>query len=930
MILTSTLLLLAVSAQEPAFPAYSQNCEDDAGPRWTDDREHFGDGFYWSQSHARAVLNQDGTCAGPMESACQERANPLQAYLEGPISCPTGGWFCRIYPDPNHGVRGGLMADANFANCDVPSGNWEDTDHDQSGHCHGSVDPSVYYWWVRDHWHRPYSGRMKCCCEWPPRGVANRCDYRAKVARGFADECRDANEDHDGGRMGSGFLYGFEEGCPRNGDKVAYTMEPDDAMCWEVLNFGHPDDGDNDDSIYPTSTGPCTGEGSATGGSCDGTGVFSGPTAGKYTRPNGAGPSTPLTPSPTLVQTTTTRGPNVDLSGIDLSECTTAGSRNNINPEFGTIVLNGDSALDGNGDTEGNVERALSQSLNTYVINCAVGGATANDMYSQTACSNVDGCKFSVMTIGMNENEGRRTARQFVDRELNSGKKVIILGHPDPTNAGGSMPGYFQTFMNQYRSWANADSRITFMDTRISPWDQYNTWNYFADDRSHPSALMGTVMGNQLATTISGLDNSDSGNDNSGNGNDNNDNESGDTILVIGDSWMGPEFEQGTLDANCAGKNVNNIAQSGSTAQEWLSGDIRIGEAKGEPISSVYLTLGGNDLMGNGCRTSFFPTIRQRLNGIIAQIRADYGSSIPILMTGYGRGAGDGDGCGEAVLFGYNALIESIANENGASFVNIHHLFKNNPSDPFGNPQYFVDDIHLSVAGYNRMWSLPALQSAFGCGNYGNPITTTSRPSTTTRLPTTTTNSNSGSSFYGSETGSCPSGTSYVTDELTCERAAETRGLEYKNAITNRNRPRGCYRRGDRVWFNRATSFTTQNTMRTSICLCEGTSCNGASDDNDEDETSEDEEEISGEVQFFQSSQSCSGGSHITDEEICEIAAEELGLNLRRVIHTNRRVRGCYSKGNKVFFNENTSQSTPRGGRQSICMRTQRRLLSEN
>ena len=28
-----------------------------------------------------------------------------------------------------------------------------------------------------------------------------------------------------------------------------------------------------------------------------------------------------------------------------------------------------------------------------------------------------------------NENEGRRTARQFVDRELNSGKKVIILGN---------------------------------------------------------------------------------------------------------------------------------------------------------------------------------------------------------------------------------------------------------------------------------------------------------------------------------------------------------------------------------------------------------------------------------------------------------------------------------------------------------------------
>ena len=105
----------------------------------------------------------------------------------------------------------------------------------------------------------------------------------------------------------------------------------------------------------------------------------------------------------------------------------------------------------------------------------------------------------------------------------------------------------------------------------------------------------------------------------------------GDTILVIGDSWMGPEFEQGTLDASCAGKNVYNIAQSGSTAQEWLSGDIRIGEAKGEPISSVYLTLGGNDLMGNGCRTSSFPTIRQRLNGIIAQVKRNIRNNSSIL-----------------------------------------------------------------------------------------------------------------------------------------------------------------------------------------------------------------------------------------------------------------------------------------------------------
>jgi len=211
---------------------------------------------------------------------------------------------------------------------------------------------------------------------------------------------------------------------------------------------------------------------------------------------------------------------------------------------------------------------------------------------------------------------------------------------------------------------------------------------------------------------------------------------------VLGDSWVGPDFEQGTLDANCAGKNVINIAESGSTAEEWLSGDIRIGQAKGEAISSVYLSLGGNDMMGNGCRTSFFPVIRQRLNAVVAQIRVEYGSSIPIVMTGYGMGAGAGDGCGESVLFAYNAVIESVATETGAIFVDIHHLFKNNPSDPFGNPEYFVDDIHLSVAGYDLMWSLPALQSAFECGNSGNPTTSTTdpnsgNPATTSRLLTT-------------------------------------------------------------------------------------------------------------------------------------------------------------------------------------------------
>merc|ERR1711953_16629 len=314
------------SGTVPEFPSFNQQCQDDAGPRWIEDLQRFGpDRFYWSDSHARAVLNQDGTCPAPIEEACQNRKNPLQAFVEGPISCPDA-WACRIYPDPNHGSGYNFLGDRNFGNCDRPDSDlWEDTMTDQDGHCHGGLDPSSYYWWVRDHWNRPYSGRLKCCCVDSKEigntgrrtmdldGIANRCDYRAKVTVDV-NECRDANEDHDGGRMGSGFLYGYDgpggfgesEGCPRTADgKVAYTKEPADEMCWEILNFGLPDENDNDPKIYESSTGPCTGAGSATGGSCDGVeafaGQFSGPDAPQYVRPASAGPFTPI---PTLPSNT--------------------------------------------------------------------------------------------------------------------------------------------------------------------------------------------------------------------------------------------------------------------------------------------------------------------------------------------------------------------------------------------------------------------------------------------------------------------------------------------------------------------------------------------------------------------------------------------------------------------------------------------------
>jgi len=233
------------------WPLYTQQCEDDAGPRYTDDAETFGTGKYHDKSQAIAVL-QNGACPDPLKGACEARAagKPVTpevaraSYLEGPLQCGGKGWFCRILPDAKW--DGGIRRDWNFNHCN-------ETDYgDTAGHCHGSDDDDTYYWWVRDHWYRNYAGRLHCCCDWGATlGVVARCDYRAPLRPGEADECRDANEDHTG--PGSGFSLGFEAGCPNLGTTDPLP-EPAEGQCWDVLNFapGMEDENDNgggDDNI---------------------------------------------------------------------------------------------------------------------------------------------------------------------------------------------------------------------------------------------------------------------------------------------------------------------------------------------------------------------------------------------------------------------------------------------------------------------------------------------------------------------------------------------------------------------------------------------------------------------------------------------------------------------------------------------------------
>lgn len=101
--------------------------------------------------------------------------------------------------------------------------------------------------WIRDHWHRQYNGKVRCCCGWFEGGpqplygrrIANRCDYRRLVtSTENVNNCRDANEGHN---------MGFDDiGCDRQyeSSQLNKPIPEDNNVCWEIEKFGFTEEGE--------------------------------------------------------------------------------------------------------------------------------------------------------------------------------------------------------------------------------------------------------------------------------------------------------------------------------------------------------------------------------------------------------------------------------------------------------------------------------------------------------------------------------------------------------------------------------------------------------------------------------------------------------------------------------------------------------------
>lgn len=210
--------LVAAAGRFPSGP--NQQCTDDAGPPWMDDSNI----AYYVGFAAEPKLGADGTCPGPLAGACAEKG-ALAAFHDGPVDCGDRGWFCILEDQPGHrapGMKNGRFPDSNFAFCAQ-----KDSEHDRDGHCHGSDADNTYGWWVRDHWHRNYAGKIRCCCGWASssmRGYVNRCDYRKEIkSQALRRKCRDANEEHN---------VDWNPGCD-----MARSVPPPET-CWEMQGFG--------------------------------------------------------------------------------------------------------------------------------------------------------------------------------------------------------------------------------------------------------------------------------------------------------------------------------------------------------------------------------------------------------------------------------------------------------------------------------------------------------------------------------------------------------------------------------------------------------------------------------------------------------------------------------------------------------------------
>lgn len=191
-------------------------------------------------------------------------------------------------------------------------------------------------------------------------------------------------------------------------------------------------------------------------------------------------------------------------------------------------------------------------------------------------------------------------------------------------------------------------------------------------------------------------------------------------IWVLGDSWAEGSFNQ--IATSCSGATVTNHGVGGSTADQWAT--TTTGEFSLNPpalATHVWLSVGGNDFLGE-CKVP--SDMAANMAGVIARIHTAL-PNIPILLFGYTVPSGGyaGDDPSETACATPSAttplatIIRQAADaDSGTTWVNIAGTLGGNAdTETRSSTAYYGDAIHPNVAGYAKLFELPAVQQFFEC-----------------------------------------------------------------------------------------------------------------------------------------------------------------------------------------------------------------------
>merc|ERR1740139_308053 len=196
-------------------------------------------------------------------------------------------------------------------------------------------------------------------------------------------------------------------------------------------------------------------------------------------------------------------------------------------------------------------------------------------------------------------------------------------------------------------------------------------------------------------------------------------------ILIVGDS--NAEGIGQSLESLCLGSTVHNIGMGGTTAEQWADYTSDIVSGCGDAWDVVYISVGGNDLLGSGCTMSasdLADKIELAVKNIVTNIAPGASN---YLLTGYCmpyRSEEGDEGCVEPSDFtALGDAMSAIDNKNNifesdsSSVTVIDSLSAcGGSSSAFSDELYFLDAIHLNSKGYCKIFTQPDVQMALSCG----------------------------------------------------------------------------------------------------------------------------------------------------------------------------------------------------------------------